>query len=102
MSSRCERYEMSKLKGTGASTEKRTERPPHHVLPHLHLQALHRLRLKLSLVSLLYPINLFKHLLDVSLRLERVISPLATASVILRSSAIARRYTSGLSVLGIK
>ena len=56
--------------GTGASTEKRTERPLHHVLSHLRLHALHRLRLKLSLVCCLYPVDLFKHLLDASLTLR--------------------------------
>ena len=60
---------MSMLKGTGVSMEKRTERPPRHVLPHLHLQALHRLHLKLSLVCLLCPVDIIKHLLDPSLTL---------------------------------
>src|SRR5438093_615784 len=55
---------------TGASTEKRVERPPHHVLSHLHLQALHRLHLKLGRVCLLYTVDLFKQLLDASLTLR--------------------------------
>ena len=54
-------------KGGGASTEKRTERAPHHVLSYLHLQAIH---LKLSPVCLLYSVDLFKHLSDTSLTLR--------------------------------
>jgi hypothetical protein len=52
---------------TGASTQKRTERPLPHVLSHLHLQAIH---LKLIPVFLLYPVDFFKQLLDTSLTLR--------------------------------
>ena len=43
------------------STHKGTKRPSHHVLSHLHLQAIN---LVLSPVCFLYPVDLFKHLLD--------------------------------------
>jgi hypothetical protein len=50
-----------------ASTHKRAERPPPHVLSHLHLQAIN---LVLGPVAFLYPVDLFKDLLNTSLTLR--------------------------------